>query len=174
SKLRAEARPGTDVTVRLLLRDSFAQVAEGMGGGPVLVRGGRAVFNAGESFDPVELATRMPRAAVGQRADGSILLVSVDGGRPGYSVGATNYELAQTMQRLGAVTAIALASGSGTTLAFDGNLLSRPATGERGVSTALLLSYTGVQAPPPWLPVLSPNGDGAGDLQQLGYKVVRA
>jgi len=171
SKLRVEARPGTVVTVRFRLMDSFAQVGDGMGGGPVLVRGGHVVFNAGESFDPRQLATRMPRSAVGQRADGSVLLVSVDGGRPGYSVGVTNYELAQTLRQLGAVTAIALGTGAQTALAFDGNLLSRPAVGERGVSTALLLSYTGVQAPPPSVDVLSPNRDGVGDLEQLGYNV---
>lgn len=174
TKLRTQARPRTVVTVRLLLRDSFAEITQAMGGGPVLVHGGEAVFNAGESFEPAKLARRLPRAAVAQRADGSILLVSVDGGRPGHSVGATNYELAQAMKQLGAVTAIAISHGKPAALAFDGGLLSRPAAGERPVSTALLLSYTGVEAPPPAVPVLSPNQDGVGDLQQLAYKVVRA
>lgn len=173
AKLRADARPGTLVTVRLTLRDSFVGIEQAMGGGPELVRNGQAVFDAGESFDPVQLARRLPRAAVGQRADGSILLVSVDGSRPGYSVGVTNYQLAQTMQQLGAVTAIGLGVGNPASLAFDGTLLSRPAAGEHAISTALLLSYTGVEAPPPSVSVLSPNGDGAGDLEQLVYKVVR-
>jgi flagellar hook assembly protein FlgD len=173
AKLNTDARPRTVVTVRLMFRDNFAAIPQAMGGGPVLVRNGQTVFNAGESFEPLQLARRQPRAAVGQRADGSILLVSVDGSRPGYSVGVTNYELAQTMQHLGAVTAIALGTGKRVSLAFDGNLLSRPAAGERSVSTALLLSYTGAEAPPPSAPVLSPNGDGVGDLEQLAYKVVR-
>jgi hypothetical protein len=173
AKLRAQARPRTVVTVRLVLRDSFAEISQAMGAGPLLVRGGRAVFNAGESFEPAKLARRLPRAAVGQRADGSILFVSVDGGHPGYSVGASNYQLAQAMKQLGAVTAIAVAHGKRTALAFDGGLLSRPAEGEQPISTALLLSYTGVEAPPPTVPVLSPNRDGVGDLEQLAYKVVR-
>jgi len=33
--------------------------------------------------------------------------------------------------------------------------------------------YTGVYAPPPALPVLSPNGDGIDEKQTLSYKVVR-
>lgn len=173
ARLRSEARPGTVVTVRLFLRGGFAGIPNGMAGGPVLVRGGQPVFNVGEAFDPAQLARRLPRAAVGQRADGSILLVSVDGGRPGYSVGVTNYGLAQTMRQLGAVTAIALGTGKRAELAFAGNLLSRPAASERSVSTALLLSYTGVEAPPPSTAVLSPNQDGVGDVEQLSYKVVR-
>ncbi len=172
-KLHAEARPRTVVTVRLQFRDSFAAIPQGIGGGPVLVRNGQPVFNTGETFDPAHLARRLPRAAVGQRADGSILMVSVDGSRPGYSIGLTNYALAQTMERLGAVNAIALGTGKQVALAFDGSLLSRPARGERSVSTALLLSYTGAEAPPPSVPVLSPNRDRVGDLEQLAYKVVR-
>ena len=38
-----------------------------------------------------------------------MILVAVDGGQPGYSVGMTTYELAQTMARLGAVDAAGLA-----------------------------------------------------------------
>ena len=45
---------------------------------------------------------------------------------PGYSVGMTNFELAQTLVRLGAVTAMALDGGGSTTMAFDGSLLNRP------------------------------------------------
>ena len=171
ARLRAEARPGTVVTVRLLLRN-FAGIPNGLGGGPALVRNGHVVFNAGESFDPVQLARRLPRAAIGQRADGSILLVSVDGPRA-HSVGVTNFQLAQTMKALGAVTAITTGTGKRVALAFNGTLLSHPAAGELPVSTALLLSYTGVEAPPLSVSVLSPNGDGVGDAEQLAYKVVR-
>ena len=36
----------------------------------------------------------LPRTAVGQLADGRIVLVAVDGSRPGYSIGMTSFELA--------------------------------------------------------------------------------
>src|SRR5207247_4963361 len=87
----------------------------------------------------------------------------------------TNFELAQTMVRLGAVTASALDAGGSTTMAFDGKLLNRPSDpgGERPVAESLSIFYTGVYAPPPALPVISPNGDGIAERQALAYKVVR-
>jgi hypothetical protein len=152
-----------------------AGIYDALGGGPVIVRNGKAVYTAGEELLPSQIAPRDPRTAVGQRRDGKIVMVVVDGRRPGYSVGLTNFELAQTMVRLGAVTASALDSGGSSTMAFDGNLLNRPSdrTGERLVSETLALLYTGVYTPPPTLPVLSPNGDGQGDKETLAFKVVR-
>jgi hypothetical protein len=90
-------------------------------------------------------------------------------------VGLTNWELAQTLVRLGAVTASALDAGGSSTLAFDGGLLNRPSDpgGERAVKETLALMYTGVYAPAPTQPVLSPNGDGQGERETLSYKIVR-
>src|SRR5439155_9363020 len=123
---------------------------------------------------PSQLAPRGPRSAVGQLADGSIVLVTTDGRQPGYSVGMTNFELAQTLVRLGAVQGMALDGGGSATLAFDGSVLSSPSDGkERAVADALLLSYSGVYVPPPAVPVVSPNADGIDDTQTLGFKVVR-
>ena len=45
---------------------------------------------------------------------------------PGTRSGMTNFELAQALVRLGAVTGMALDSGGSTTMAFDGTLLNRP------------------------------------------------
>ena len=86
----------------------------------------------------------------------------------------TNFELAQTMARLGVVTASALDAGGSSTMAFGGELLSRPSDsgGERLVSEALLVMYYGVYAPATELS-FSPNGDGAGDRQRLEYKIVK-
>ena len=102
-------------------------------------------------------------------------MVVVDGRQPGYSVGMTNFELAQTLVRLGAVTAAGLDAGGSSTMAFDGALLNQPSDpgGERAVSEGLFVLYTGVVAAPPGEPVLSPNGDGAGDVQPLSYKLAR-
>jgi flagellar hook assembly protein FlgD len=86
----------------------------------------------------------------------------------------TNFELALTMKELGAVTASALDAGGSTTIAFDGKLLNRPSDGrERPVAEALDLLYYGVYVPPPAATVVSPNGDGVADTQQLQLKVVR-
>jgi hypothetical protein len=174
-KLDAEAPPGARVTVRFLLSSGWATDLDAIGGGPLLVRNGRAVFRAFESFSSTILAPRVARTAVGQRRDGSIVLVVADGGQVGYSVGLTNYELSQQLVRLGCVTGAGLEPRNSSTMAFDGALLNRPSdpSGERAISNALLVSYAGVYAPAPSDPVLSPNGDGAGDKEQLAFKVVR-
>jgi flagellar hook assembly protein FlgD len=172
----AEAPVGTPVTVRLTLTPSWDGIVDAIGGGPVIVRDGRPVFRADEGFSAAQLGPRDPRTAVGQLADGRIVLVVVDGRRFGYSVGVTNFELALTMAQLGCTSASALDSGGSTTMAFDGTLLNRPSDpgGERAISDALMLLYYGVYAPPPAETVLSPNGDGVADTQTFQYKVVRA
>lgn len=173
-RLAIEAAGGQLVTLRLILRPEWRDVPEAVGGGPLIVRGGKPIFNALEDFGSSDMNRRHPRTAVGQRADGRIVMLVVDGRRPGYSAGMTNFELAQAMIRLGVVTASALDSGGSSTMAFDGQLLSRPSdtTGERMIADSLLVSYFGVYAPAPELS-FSPNGDGAGDKQTLSYKLVR-
>jgi len=171
--LTAEAPVGKPVTVRLILSPAWAGTVSALGGGPVLVRSGKAIFRSGEDFTTDQISDRDPRAAVGQLADGRVILVTVDGGRPGYSVGMTSFELAQTMVRLGAVTACAVESGGAVTAAFDGRLLNRPSDpgGERPIAEALLLEYFGVYAPPPPVPLV--NGDPGADAEPLQYKLVR-
>jgi hypothetical protein len=177
AKLISEAPPPAKVTLHLVLRPDWTAtgITDALGGGPVIVRNGRAVYTAGEDFLPSQVAPRDPRTGVGQRRDGKIVLVVVDGRQPGYSVGLTNFELAQALVRLGAVTGSALDSGGSSTMAFDGKLLNRPSdpSGERSVAETLAVMYTGVYAPPPALPVISPNGDGIDERQALSYKVVR-
>ena len=173
NRLRNEAPSGGNVRVRLVLQPDWAGVMDAVGGGPALVRGGKAVFNAGEAFIPSQLALPEPRTAVGQMADGRIILVVVDGRRRGYSSGMTNFELALTLVRLGAVTGAALDGGGSSTMAFDGQLLNRPSGAERPVSEALLMVYAGVHAPLPSASVISPNGDDVAETQELAYKVVR-
>jgi Phosphodiester glycosidase len=177
SKLLAEAPPPARVVVHIVLRPDWtaAGITDALGGGPVIVRNGRAVYTAGEDFLPSQIAPRNPRTGVGQRRDGKIVMVVVDGRQPGYSVGLTNFELAQTLVRFGAVTGSALDAGGSSTLAFDGKLLNRPSdpTGERAVAETLAVMYTGVYAPPPALSVISPNGDGIDERQSLSFKVVR-
>jgi hypothetical protein len=156
-----------------MLQPDWAGVEDALGGGPALVRAGKAVFNAGEAFVPSQLALPEPRTAVGQLADGRIVLVVVDGRRRGYSSGMTNFELALTLVRLGAVTGAALDGGGSSTMAFDGQLLNLPSGAERPVSEALLMMYSGIHAPLPTTTVVSPNGDNVAESQTLAYKVVR-
>jgi hypothetical protein len=170
--LTAEAPVGQLVTTQLTLKPDWPGIVSAIGGGPQIVRDGAAVFRAGEIFTTSQLGPRAPRSAVGQLADGKMILVTVDGRQPGYSIGMTNFELAQTLVRLGAVTGMALDSGGSATMAFDGTLLNRPSEPERPISTALLFQYTGVFVQPA-VAVVSPDGDGIADRQSLRYKLVR-
>jgi Phosphodiester glycosidase/FlgD Ig-like domain len=172
AKLQAETQQGANVTVRLILPPSWGTVTGAFGGGPLLVRNGKAVFHTSEKFAADQLAARGARAAIGQLGDGRVILVAVDGGQPGYSTGMTTYDLAQTMARLGAQTAVGLAYGKPVTAAFDGQLLSRPADRSGApVKQGLLLQYYGVYAPPVSLPVVGRQNQG--QAEQLVYKVVR-
>jgi hypothetical protein len=167
--LTAEAPVGSKVTVVLTLTPPWANVPEAVGGGPAIVRGGKPVYRAFENFTSEQLAFRNGRSAVGQTADGRIVLLVADGKQPGYSTGLTNFELALTMMRLGCVTASALASGPTATMAFDSKLLNRPsARGERPASAALTLDYYGVYAPP--LPTKAVPSSGS---LSLAYKLAR-
>jgi hypothetical protein len=174
-RLASEAPVGQAVTVRLVLRPQWGGVVDAVGGGPLIVENGQPVFRALEQFTSSQLSLRHPRTAIGQRADGRIVFLAVDGRQLGYSTGMTNFELAQQMVRLGAVTASAFDAGGSTTMAFDGKLLNRPSDpgGERAVADGLFVFYYGVQAPPPSVQVLSPNGDGVAETQGLSFKIVR-
>jgi len=171
--LQAEAPAGTPVTTRLVLQPAWTDVQSALGGGPLLVRGGKPVFRSVEDFTNDQVSKRDSRAGVGQLANGRVILVAVDGGQPGYSAGLTSFELAQTLARLGAVTASAVESGGAVTVAFDGQLLNRPSdpAGERPVKEALLVQYFGVYAAPPPLALL--NGEAGKGSEQLSYKIVR-
>jgi len=174
AQLTAEAPPGQQVEARLSLSPDWSGLASAIGGGPLLVKDGKPVFHASESFDSRRLNSRQPRGAIGQLPDGRILLVGVEGTNPAYSIGMSSYELAVALSRLGAATAFGLGSGPAAGIAFDSKLLTRPPNGtEAKLSDALVLSYTGVYAAPPSTPVLSPNGDGAGDSEALSYRVAR-
>jgi Phosphodiester glycosidase len=171
--VRAAAQPGRSLTIRAAVSPLWADVADAIGGGPVLVRRGRAIFRAGEAFTAAQLVPRHPRTAVGQRADGRVILVAVDG-RSGSSQGLRTWELALEMMRLGAVTAMNFDGGGSTTLAFDGRVLNVPSDGaERPVADGLFFLFYGAYAPRPRHRVFSPNGDGVADVQRLRARVVK-
>jgi hypothetical protein len=170
AQLKADAPVGQKVEAFVSLSPDWSGLAGAIGGGPLLVRNGKPIFRSGESFVAGQLNSRRARGAIGQLADGRIVLVGVEGTKPSYSIGMSNYELAVELSRLGATTAFGLGAGSAAGIAFDGQLLTR---GTPRVSDALVLSYSGIYAAPPSTAVLSPNGDGVGDTEALSYRVAR-
>ena len=121
-----------------------------LGSGPRLLRGGRvAVAASAEGFDPPQapsffrsfVAGRNPRTLAGVRPDGTLLLVTVDGGRPGWSVGMTLTEAARLMRSLGATDALNLDGGGSSTMIVRGEVVNRPSdrVGERPVSNGVFV-----------------------------------
>jgi Phosphodiester glycosidase/FlgD Ig-like domain len=172
-RLLSEAPVGTPITVQLRIPGFPSDAADGIGGGPVLVRNGNPVWRAGEGFTSSHLNNRHPRTAIGQLADGRIMFVVADG-RSSISGGLSNWELAQQMDRLGAVTAMGLDGGGSSTLAFQGNVLNRPSDGApRSVAEGLFVFYYGIYSPRPSRTLITPNGDALGERTTLAAKVVR-
>jgi hypothetical protein len=164
---------GMPFVARLTLKPWWEQVADAIGGGPAIVRQGRVALPTSEQFGSYVLLPRHPRTAVGQLANGRIVLVAVDGRRSG-SAGLSIRELARALVDLGVVTGMALDGGGSTTLAFEGNVLNTPSDGvERPVTNSLMVLYFGVYAAVPDAGVVSPNGDGVAERQRLAYKLVR-
>lgn len=84
---------------------------------------------------------RNPRTLVGLTEDGRLLLVAVDGRRPGFSVGATFMESARIMQALGAADAMNLDGGGSTTITIGATVMNQPSdpTGERPIADAIVI-----------------------------------
>ena len=82
-----------------------------------------------------------PRTAIGQRADGAVLLLVIDG-RQIESLGATLSDLIEVFLDFGAVNAANLDGGSSTLMIFDGEIVNSCAalSGPRPLPTAFLVS----------------------------------
>ncbi|ACV57819.1 phosphodiester glycosidase family protein [Alicyclobacillus acidocaldarius] len=84
-----------------------------------------------------------PRTAIGQTADGTVILMVTDGRElhgPA-DIGASLGDIARLMISLGAVTAANLDGGSSATLVYDGCLINQPTDilGERYIGTAVIV-----------------------------------
>jgi exopolysaccharide biosynthesis protein len=80
-----------------------------------------------------------PRTAIGQTADGAVLLVVTDGRRIG-SFGATYHDIQMLLYSNGAVNAIGLDGGSSSTMVWEGKVVNIPSDGdaERLLPNAIL------------------------------------
>lgn len=65
-----------------------------------------------------------PRTAIGQRKDGIVLLLVIDGRRPGHSLGIDMVELTNIMLKYGAYNASNLDGGGSSTFYANGKILS--------------------------------------------------
>jgi hypothetical protein len=142
-------RSRADIRLNLLVGGMRADMVglTVVGGGPRVLRAGRvAVAARAEGFAPVPsffqsfVAGRQPRTLAGVRADGALLLVTVDGRAPGWSAGMTLPEAARLMGSLGARDALNLDGGGSSTMTVRGEVVNRPSDRvERAVSDGLFV-----------------------------------
>jgi hypothetical protein len=139
-------QPNQFVQIRVDLKGDGAsewrEVTEAIAGGPWLVRGGKVVPPAEyeqAGFNRGFWERRHPRTAVGRTEKGELIWLVVDGRQP-HSQGASLPELAQIMQRYGAVDAINLDGGGSSTLVVCDLVINSPSDGsERPVANLWLL-----------------------------------
>ncbi len=103
--------------------------------------GPRLVVNGKPTNETQDLGGGLnPRTAIGQRGDGAILLLVVDG-RQVQSLGATYDDLVDIMMAHGAVNAANLDGGSSTRMMYNGEVLNDCASiiGQRGLPNCILV-----------------------------------
>ncbi|MDH2425264.1 phosphodiester glycosidase family protein [Sphaerisporangium sp. TRM90804] len=113
-----------------------------IGGGVGLVRNGRERITAkADGHASINMIMRRhPRTIAGVTKSGKLLLATVDGRKPGVTVGASMIEAAHLMLWLGARQAINLDGGGSSAMVVKGKLANRPSDGaERPVGDALLV-----------------------------------
>lgn len=114
-----------------------------IGGGVGLVRNGREHVTAkADGHANVNMILRRhPRTLAGVTRNGTLILATVDGRRPGTTVGASMIEAAHLMLWLGARQAINLDGGGSSTMIVKNKPVNHPSDGtERGVGDALLIT----------------------------------
>lgn len=126
-----------------LTRETLNTLQEAVSGFFMIVENGQRVGN-GWSHD-----TLVPKTAVGRKADGSIVIVTVDGRNYPVSNGLDNYDFASIMMGLGCVDVLNLDGGGSTTYLarYEGeeylSLKDKPSDGqERAVSSSLFVVST--------------------------------
>ena len=92
---------------------------------PVLVLDGEKVISGSAGWG------MQPRSAIGQTADGQVLLLIVDGRQPGYSIGCTMGDLADIMERYGAQQACNLDGGSSSIMYYNGRKITKPSAADK-------------------------------------------
>lgn len=124
--------PGDEVLISCSVSSEWADVQYACGGDEMLVMNGEAK----REFSLDSAGDRASRTAAGLKADGTLVLYTIDGRQSGYSAGLTLAELAGRMAELGCHTALNLDGGGSTSFAARKpgetglSVLNKPSDGE--------------------------------------------
>ncbi len=132
-----ELVPGTQVSIAVGgASEQWDQAVYGISGLYTLLRDGQLTDGLPTSANPY--------TAVGLKGDGTAVFYTIDGRQGGYSVGATYTQVAQRLQELGCVSAVALDGGGSTTLGatlpgggFE--VVNKPSTANRKINNTIAL-----------------------------------
>lgn len=113
-------------------------IRDGIEFGPFLIVNGKESFVQGDGGWGIA-----PRTAIGQRKDGIVLMLVIDGRRAS-SIGCGMVELTDIMKKYGAVNAANMDGGSSSALILEGKVASNPVAGGteglRNIPTAWIVT----------------------------------
>ncbi|MDK2810143.1 MAG: hypothetical protein PWR27_852 [Petroclostridium sp.] len=103
--------------------------------GPALIINGKPMIVKGDGGWGIA-----PRSAIGQRQDGTVLFLTVDG-RQTDSIGATLKDIQDILLKYGAHNAANLDGGSSSTMYYNGQVINTPSDilGERAIPSAFII-----------------------------------
>ena len=115
---------------------SDMDAVEGITFGPPLIVDGKKMITDGDGGWGIG-----PRTAIGQKKDGTVIFLVIDGRQPGYSTGATLRDVQDILYSEGCYIAANLDGGSSTTMYYNGKVVNKPADllGERMIPTAFIV-----------------------------------
>ncbi|MBQ3054767.1 MAG: phosphodiester glycosidase family protein [Oscillospiraceae bacterium] len=139
--LLASLQVGEEFTVRFAFVEAWKDTEFAVAGNQILLKDG-VVQNISDGANA-------PRTVVGLKADGSMVLLTLDGRQSSYSAGGTYKNVATVLRDLGCVDAMNLDGGGSTTFVlrpigeFGRRVVNRPSDGSaRRVANAIVLCNT--------------------------------
>ncbi len=115
-------------------------VVTGLGAGPTLIKDGEVfITSAVEEFQSDITSGRAPRSALGLTADNHLVMVTIDGRQPGFSIGISLEEMAEFMLNYGVVAGMNLDGGGSARMVVRGYTMNNPSD-KRLISNAILIS----------------------------------
>ncbi|MFC0215496.1 phosphodiester glycosidase family protein [Paenibacillus chartarius] len=112
------------------------QVKEAASFYPRVILDGKPLITSGDGG-----TGKQPRTAVGQKADGTVIFIVIDGRQANWSIGATLREVQDLFLAQGVINAGFLDGGASSELVVGGELVTRPSSryGERRLPSAFLV-----------------------------------
>ena len=121
--LLANLKEGTEVVFKMEVPEAGQPVTQAVGGGVILLKNGELPFAPGTGDK-----ARHPRTTIGFNDD-EIMLMTVDGRQPGWSIGMRYEDLAVFMKEWGMKEALNLDGGGSTTAIVRDIVENRPSDG---------------------------------------------